>query len=210
MHPFDLDLTNKHKPDKLNSGTTPSLNTKNMNVTTLSLPSSPPSPTKHKSHEAAVDLQNLGLMPIELCNGYSEKDCSIESDDNHLTNAVRRHFLEHIGHRNLEATISDYSETAIMVCVVNGERKSYHGITEIRAGCADLFDMLPAVNSTFQLQHVMIHDNNAMVVWTAQTPKHSFPRSSDVLLFDRNGKICKQFLNCQSNELETPWYVDDN
>jgi ketosteroid isomerase-like protein len=184
-----------------------------MTVTTLSLPSSPPppSPKKHKSsYDDPLDLQHLGLMPIELCNGCSEKDCSIESDDNHLTNAVRRHFLEHFGHRDLEATIADYSETGIMVCVVNGQRKSYHGKSEIREACADLFKMIPAVSSTFSLQNLTVHDNNVMVVWSAQTPKHSFPHSSDVLLFDRNRKICKQFLNCQSKELETPWYVDDN
>jgi ketosteroid isomerase-like protein len=148
-------------------------------------------------------------MPIELENGCTEKDCSVDSDDPRLTNAVRRHFLEHFGHRDLDGMVSGYAENAIMVNVVNGERKSYRGHNEIREAFQGIFKLHPTVNSTFELKHIVVHDKNVMVVWSATTPTHIFLHSSDNFLFDDDGKIVKQFFNCQMNDLETPWYVDE-
>lgn len=178
-----------------------------MPVLDLALPASPPQTIKLA---VAPDANHVGLMPIELENGCSEKDCSIESDDPRLTNVVRRHYLEHFGHRDLNGMVSHYAEDAIMVNVVNGVRKSYHGKTKIQEAFVNIFKQHPTVNSTFQLKHIVIHDRSVMVIWTAKTPKHIFPQSSDNFLFDDEGKICKQFFNCQISELETPWYVDED
>ena len=160
--------------------------------------------------ESQPHLQPGLMVPIELMNGCTEEGCSIESDDPRLTNAVRRHFLEHFGHRDLDGIVADYTDDAIMVNVVNGERHSFHGKDEIRTAFQDIFEQHPTVNSTFQLKHIIIHDKNAMVVWRAKTPKHVYPQSSDTFLFDNNGKISKQFFNCQINDLDTPWYVDED
>ena len=176
-----------------------------MPVTTLSLPSSPP------TSKRTLDIAHAaGLMPIELENGCTEEDCSIESDDAHLTNLVRKHFLQHFGHRELDGIVSDYAENAVLVSVVNGERKSYRGKEEIREAFKEAFKMHPTVNSTFHMKHIVIHDRNALAVWEAKTPKHIFPQSSDTFVFDHNDKISKQFITCQYNEVAAPWYVDEN
>lgn len=146
-------------------------------------------------------------MPIQLENGCSEEHCSI---DPVLTNFIRRHYLEHFGHRDLDGMVSDYAEKAVMVNIVNGERKTHRGKMEIESSFRDIFKLHPTVNSTFELKHIVIHDRNAMVVWIAKTPTHVFPQSSDHFMFDDSGKISKQFFSCQINELENPWYVSDD
>lgn len=171
----------------------------------LSLPSSPP-----QAKRALALLPALGLVPIELENGCSEEGCSIESDDHILTNAVRRHFLEHFGHRDLEAVVADYAEDAVLVHVINGERKSYHGHEQIRDAFLEIFKLHPTVNSSFLLEAIVIRDKVAMVYSSAKTPRLSFPQRSDTFRFNTNRKISKQVFNCQLTDLEEPWYVDDN
>jgi ketosteroid isomerase-like protein len=178
-------------------------------VLDLTIPASPPKPTLQKGQ--GPDANYVGLVPIELSNGCIEEGCSIESDDTKLTNAVRRHFLEHFGHRNLDGIAADYAENAIMVQVLNGERKSYHGRDEVRIAFQEIFKLHPTVDSTFHLKHIVVHDRNAMVVWSAATPTHIFPQSSDNMLFDTKGKILKHFCSCQINDVykDKPWYVED-
>ena len=163
-----------------------------MPVLDLALPASPP-----QAARKVIDVSSVGLMPIQLLNGCTEEHCSIESDDPVLTNFVRRHYLEHFGHRDLSGMVSDYSENAVMVNIVNGERTSYHGKAEIEQSLRDIFKLHPTVNSTFELKHIVVHDRNAMVVWVAKTPTHIFPQSSDHFIFDDSGRISKQFFNCQ-------------
>ena len=180
-------------------------------VLDLTIPATPPSPVSRKKAQLVHDANFVGLVPIELLNGCSEEDCSIESDDTFLTNAVRRHFLQHFGHRDLDGMVNSYAENAVFVQIVNGERKSYHGRDEIRAAFEEVFKLHPTVNSTFHLKHIVIHDRDASVVWSGATPTHVFPQSSDSIHFDKQGKIARQFLNHQMNDLYTdkPWYVDD-
>ena len=187
-------------------------------VLDLVVPSSPPGGSrKHaiSSPRSTVDdapllhPEHLGLVPIELKNGCSEADCSIESDDPFLTNAVRRHFLEHFGHRDLDAIVKGYCEEAVVISVTNGVRKTYKGHDQIREHFVALFALHPTVDSSFSLRDITIHDKSAMVVWDATTPTRHFPQSCDTLLFHRDGKIIKQFVNCVVSDIEHPWYVDD-
>lgn len=174
-----------------------------MDITTLTIP---PSPSRRGKF---LKKEHLGLQPIELVNGCNEEGIAIDSDDIHLTNLVRMHFLYHFGHRDLEGIVSDYSEHAVMVNVVNGERKSYHGLEEIRGAFQEVFKQHPTVNSSFHLKDITIHDRSCMIEWCAMTPTQSFPSSSDKIVYDKQGKIVKQFLNCEANDLEVPWYSND-
>jgi hypothetical protein len=170
----------------------------------LSLPASP------AQTMCAAAPPAMGLVPIELENGCSEEGCSIESDNHVLTNALRRHFLEHFGHRDLDGIVGDYAEDAVLVHVINGERKSYHGRGQIREAHVATFKQHPTVNSTFRLERILIQDRVAMVTWSAKTPTHNCPQGSDTFRFDSNGKISKHFFNGEINQLDTPWYVDGN
>ena len=104
-----------------------------------------------------LDANHVGLVPIELCNGCNEDNCTIDSDSHILTNIIRKHYLEHFGHRDMVGLVNDYSPDAIMVTVINGVRKSYHGHDEIRTAFEDVFKLHPTVNSTFTLKHIEIH-----------------------------------------------------
>jgi ketosteroid isomerase-like protein len=173
----------------------------------LSLTASQPQAVFALATTGSVPL--VGLVPIELVNGCNEEGCSIESDNHFLTNALRRHYLEHFGHRNLDNIVTDYAEDAVLVHLINGERKSYHGHGQIREAFIETFKQHPTVDSTFRLESIVIRDKVATVTWSAKTPKHDYPQSSDTFRFDANGKISKQFLNGQIDHIATPWFVDD-
>jgi len=44
------------------------------------------------------------VMPVELTNGCTESKCTVESDDVQMTNFLRKHYLEHFGHRDINGT----------------------------------------------------------------------------------------------------------
>jgi SnoaL-like domain len=152
------------------------------------------------------------LVPYELVNGCTEQDCVIESDNALLTNAVRKHFLLHFGHRDSHAMLHDYAPDAVLVHVLNGTRSSFHGHSSIRNFIHDMLQQHPTINSTFSLRNIHIMDmdrRTAKVMWSAQTPTQHFSTEWDVFHFDRHGKIVKQVRTCHVQHLETPWYVTD-
>lgn len=181
-----------------------------MPVDTLSLAVSSPSKSRR-----TIDGQNAlmaGLdLPIELENGCSEAGISIDSDDVALTNAIRKHFLEHFGHRDLNGIVSDYAPDAILIQVVNNltgdgkeERTKYHGHDEIRGYFQKVFELHPAGECSFQLEHITVEQRHGMVGWSAKTPTVVFTQGSDTLVFNSQGKIVKQFFSCQTHPREDP------
>ena len=174
--------------------------------TDLIIPSSPPQPLRkgisvssseedeHGDDESSNNNKNLFLIPIELLNGCTEVNCTIESDNVHLTNLLRKYYLEHFGHRNLNAMVEDYTHDAILVAVINGQRTSYHGKDDIRTNFFQnvFFKLHPTINSTFELKHIEITSHNGscnsmnggssmhaeknkncstgMGIWSAKTP----------------------------------------
>lgn len=197
-------------------------------VQTLSLSVSSPKSSSGKAKVQLLGGAGLGattldplaldlcLVPIELTNNCSEASVTIESDDVRLTNAIRCHFLQHFGHRDLDAIVADYAPDAILIQVVNGgaartgggggavERTKYHGHDEIRQYYADLFTTHPTGESSFTLEHVTVEQRHGVVVWSAKTPTTVITQGSDTLVFNAAGKIIKQFLTCQTRSRENP------
>lgn len=170
-------------------------------TTALVVPTSPVSPSRETR-------KIVGLVPIELMNGCTEEHCVIESDNHLLTNKIRRHFLEHFGHRNLEAIVSEYAPDAVMVKVTNGERTSFHGREHIREAYSDIFELHPTVTSCFSLRRIAVDGHNGLAEWEASTPTHIFSECSDTFVFNDAGQICKQFIASKCTKLDTPWYVN--
>jgi hypothetical protein len=173
----------------------------------LSLSTSSPSSAGKKTIAGSVAAGCLNLdVPIELENNCSEDGITIESDDVGLTNGIRKHYLEHFGHRDLAGIVSDYAPEAILLQVVNGkERTKYHGHDELRQYFADqVFAKHPAGESSFRLEHITVEQRHAMVIWSGKTPTTVIVQASDTLVFNGDGKIVKQFLACQTNPREDP------
>ena len=168
-----------------------------MPVQTLSLSVSSPIQAGKKT----IGIESGLVIPIELENNCTEDGITIESDDIGLTNAIRKHFLEHFGHRDLNGIVSGYAEDAILIQVLNGkERTKYHGHDQIRQYFRDVvFQMHPAGDSSFHLEHISVDKKHAMVVWSAKTPGLVVSQGSDTLVFNTDGKIIKQFFSCQSH-----------
>ena len=174
-----------------------------MPVSTLSLPTSSPVGSGRKTVSSSL------YFPIELENGCTEEGCTVDSDDPKLTNVIRKHYLEHFGHRDLDGMVSDYSTSAYLVTVINGERCKYRGRDEIRKSFVKVFQQHPTIDSTFHLRQITVEAKHGHVVWQAQTPTTVFPQSTDTFVFDDEGKIIKQYFSCQINQKEVPWYVGD-
>ena len=156
------------------------------------------------------------LIPLKYLDHYSEEGCSIESDDVHLTNAIRKHHLVHFGYRDIEGIISDYSvagaavvddhhhPVAMLVNIINGKRVQYVGIDEIRQAYVEIFSQHPITDDcAFHLKHIFVHERNAMSVWNAKARGVEFNQNSDNFVFDEYGKIVTHFRNVQIR------YVDD-
>jgi hypothetical protein len=177
---------------------------------------------------------HLLLVPFEIKNGCSEEGLVVESDNIAITNAIRKHYLVHFGHRDLEALVQEYQPNAVMVHQHNlvlpttadatttaasaeqpqkqqQHRSSFHGQDQIRSAFRDIFEMHPTVDSTFQLKEIVVHNNGrtARVGWSATTPTHKFAGGYDTFQFDAHGKIAKQVVICQVEHLTSPWYQMD-
>ncbi|KAG7344621.1 SnoaL-like domain containing protein [Nitzschia inconspicua] len=181
----------------------------------LILPLSPPTSPVGRRQGLENDVpskllfESSLMVPYELANGCTEKDCIITSDNAHLTNAIRKHFMLHFGHRDLHALLDEYHPHAVWVHQINDVRTSFHGHDPIRTAWQHFLQQHPTTNSTFELQEIHIFNRTAKVTWSARTPTHTFSANCDVFQFDANGKIAKQVLHCQMERLETPWYVSD-
>jgi ketosteroid isomerase-like protein len=184
----------------------------------------------HKSGLAAVpvltedppsSLHHLLLIPFELKNGCSEEGLVVESDNVTIINALRKHYLVHFGHRDIEALVQEYHPQAVIVqkhnLVLSQEqqqqqhRSSFHGHDQIRSAFRDVFEMHPTVNSTFQLKEIVVENNGrtARVMWSATTPTHTFGSGCDTFQFDAHGKIAKQVVTCEMEHVTSPWYETD-
>ena len=181
-----------------------------MTVQTLSLAvSSPPSAGKKTvglRRDSSISMPGL-VLPIELENNCSEEGVVIESDDVILTNAIRKHFLEHFGHRDLNGIVSEYTKDAILIIQeedAEGSRTKYHGHPEIRAYFEHVFDMHPVGDSSFQMERITVEQKHGTCVWSAKTPSLVVSEGSDTFVFNAQGKIVKQFFTCQSHPRENP------
>mmetsp|Transcript_6566 Transcript_6566/g.10403 ORF Transcript_6566/g.10403 Transcript_6566/m.10403 type:complete len:196 (+) Transcript_6566:63-650(+) len=174
-----------------------------MPVQALSLSvSSPLSAGKKTFRDGSITIPGLAV-PIELENNCSEDDVIIESDDVALTNAIRKHFLEHFGHRDLKGTVNDYSEDAILMVQDDyGQRVKYHGHQEIESYFDHAFEIHPKGDSTFLLESIKVENRHAECVWSAKTPTLIMRECKDTFVFNSQGKIIKQFFTCDAHERE--------
>ena len=156
--------------------------------------------------EVSGDFPAL-VMPIELKNGCSEEGIDIDSDNILLTNAIRKHYLEHFGHRDLSGIVSDYSRDATIIHQVEnnqgGEEKrcKYHGHEEIRSYYDTLiFPAHPEGDCTFRLERIECSQKHAIVTWSAKTPTLAIDQGTETFVFNSDNKICKKFLSCETHE----------
>lgn len=107
---------------------------------------------------------------------FQSRGVKIDSDDDvGLTNTVRRHFLEHFGHRSVAGVAADYAKDAIIVIqVVNGEERiKVRGQEAIgRYFCDEIFALHPAgQNRAFTCSpYYGQGDRHAVAEWSAKTP----------------------------------------
>jgi len=174
----------------------------------LSLSVSSPS-NGGKQMLGGIDIPGL-VVPIELENGCNEEGVMIESDNVAITNAIRKHFLEHFGHRDLAGIVSDYDPNAILIEVVpddknDDKRTKCNGHAEIQKYYQDvIFQAHPAGESSFRLETIKVEQKHATVVWSAKTPTRVITQGTDTLVFNTEGKIIKKHFTCQFHEREDP------
>mmetsp|Transcript_26158 Transcript_26158/g.29309 ORF Transcript_26158/g.29309 Transcript_26158/m.29309 type:complete len:263 (+) Transcript_26158:160-948(+) len=166
------------------------------------------------------------VMPVELTNGCTESKCTVESDDVQMTNFLRKHYLEHFGHRDINGMMGDYAINGVdggatiihNVTSYDNQKNGgsqeqhtklkFHGLTEIRAYYTDLVFPVhsnteqPNHACTFSLESMTIHKNQATVCWTAKTPTLSIVDAIDRYVFNGQGLIVKQFFSCETHERE--------
>lgn len=173
--------------------------------------------------DVTIDLPpSIAVMPVELTNGCSESNCKVDSDDVHLTNFIRKHYLEHFGHRDINGMMGDYANNGVDATIIhnvtsydnqkNGgiqeqhTKLKFHGTNEIRSYYTDLVFQVHNIDQphscTFSLESIIINQNQATVSWTAKTPTLSIIDAIDRYVFNGQGLIVKQFFSCETHERE--------
>ena len=138
----------------------------------------------------------------------------IDSDDIGLTNAIRLHYLQHFGHRDMKGILSGYARDAIVIQRKGGsdsvmenddeQRIKHHGHNEIGSLFAEIFGLHAPVDSSFKLQSIKVEQKHATVMWSAKTPTLIFDEGLDTFVFNSDGKIIKQFFTCKTHPREDP------
>ena len=105
------------------------------------------------------------------------------------TEAVLDHHLEAFGSQDLEETMADYSEGAVLV--THGE--TFRGHEEIAGVFEDLFAEFSQDPVEFSLEEKRIVDEYAYIVWNADTPENTYEFATDTFVI-RDGEIVAQTL----------------
>ena len=105
------------------------------------------------------------------------------------TESVLDHHLEAFGDQDIEETMTDYADEAILVT----HGGTLHGHGEIAGLFEDLFAEFSQEPVDFSLEERRIDGEYAYIVWNADTPDNDYEFATDTFVI-RDGEIVAQTL----------------
>ena len=106
-----------------------------------------------------------------------------------VTQAVLTHHLESFGAADLEAIMSDYTDSSVLI-VLGSE---FTGIEEIKPIFVGLFAEFAKPGATFEMKHLVVNGDIAYIVWVAETADNIYELGTDTYVIE-DGKIAVQTL----------------
>ena len=112
------------------------------------------------------------------------------------TEDVLDHHLEAFGAQDIEATMEDYTDDALVIT----QDETYNGREEIRDWFEEeLFTEFSKPDVSFSLEERTVEDEYAYIVWQAETPDNDYEFSTDTFVV-RDGEIVAQTLGAVVTE----------
>jgi len=105
------------------------------------------------------------------------------------TESVLDHHLEAFGDQNLEETMVDYSEDAVLIT----QGATSRGHEEIRGVFEDFYAEFSQEGVEFSLEERTVEGECAYIVWNARTPDNDYEFATDTFVI-RDGEIVAQTL----------------
>lgn len=102
---------------------------------------------------------------------------------------VLDHHLAAFGAQDIENTIADYADDAVLI--TQGE--TYRGREELSTLFEGLFAEFSQSDVTFSLEEKTVEDEYAYIVWQAETPDNDYEFATDTFVI-REGNIVAQTL----------------
>lgn len=107
--------------------------------------------------------------------------------DEMTTQAVLEHHLSAFGARDMDAFLSDYTDSSVIF--VPGAK--FVGTGDFQAVVQGLFEEFGQEGVTFEMMDMQVDGPVAYVVWRAETPNNSFEMATDTFVIE-DGKIVYQ------------------
>jgi uncharacterized protein (TIGR02246 family) len=105
------------------------------------------------------------------------------------TEDVLDHHLEAFGAQDIENTMADYADDAVLIT----QDETHRGREEITALFEQLFTEFSKPDVTFSLEERAVEDEYAYIVWQAETPDNDYEFATDTFVI-REGEIVAQTL----------------
>ncbi len=102
------------------------------------------------------------------------------------TEDVLNHHLEAFGAQDMDETLSDYADDAVVVT----PEETYRGLDEIERLFEGFFAEFTE-ESTFTLDEQVVEDDYALIVWRADTPENEYEFATDTFVVS-DGEIVAQ------------------
>jgi ketosteroid isomerase-like protein len=126
----------------------------------------------------------MGFAAAMLILSFTPKAFAV---DNEATQAILTHHLEAFGAADLEAIMSDYTDSSVLI--VPGAELT--GIEEITPVFVGLFAEFAKPGATFEMKHLVVNGDIAYIVWVAETADNIYELGTDTFVIE-DGKIAMQ------------------
>lgn len=126
----------------------------------------------------------MGIAAVLLVVSFAPKTFAGDAE---ATQAVLTHHLEAFGAGDLDAILSDYTDSSILI--VPGAQ--FTGPEEIKAVFVGLFAEFAKPGATFDMKHMVVEGDIAYIVWVAETADNVYELGTDTFVIE-DGKIAVQ------------------
>lgn len=132
----------------------------------------------------------FALIPglcLMSCNVEQTQTAPPPEFNEETTRQVLDRHWETFGNNDLEGVMADYDESSVLIT----PDRMYVGLDEIRQNFVNAFTVFPKDSTIMTLQHSVVKDDLAYIIWSANAPVVKLEYGTDTFIV-RNGKIVRQ------------------
>lgn len=129
-------------------------------------------------------ILGMCVMSCNVEQGSTDKPAEFNEE---TTRAVLDRHWDTFRNNDLEGVMADYDESSVLIT----PDRMYVGLDEIRENFVNAFTLFPTDSTIMTLQHSVVRDDLAYIIWSADSPVLNLEYGTDTFIV-RNGKIVRQ------------------